>query len=360
MNTRSTRSAASAAIASFVLPALPALPAPPAPPLYDAYQAMTVYELDEETRMIREAAYLRSVGNTSQRDIDIANDIISHGSETIYEAFHAFISFCLGGQDDVYPYLATKCGANFSVANTKRKFDALPNNTIFNDGNETETHYKYKNSRGEIKDPYDLYQLNLTHGNCLFYALFLACQDIQGKEDADGVHLFSIQPYLTNATFPPQQGQYTVIGEARKANAYKCLVLNDYRIMNWIFDKFLNPADRFILNDMDTAIKDYDIRKTYDIVKVVTPYQFLKAFKPLLRNINQTFKMTFEQIENWDIQARTGILPYENSGIPGGVNEDDYAGGKKSKKSKRNSKSRRSRRSKRSKRSGGKRRTKKN
>lgn len=241
---------------------------------------------------------------------------ISPDGESKYEACHALYSYLLSS-------IYGKVTEQFTIPFYKKKPPIVP--AIFCK-NAKETHYKYVDASGKVHDPYESYQLYNTHGNCLFFALYMAIKDTYSGTLPK---LYNVENLIENVTDEkhPNKNFFKVKPDS-KQKAYKYFVHNDFEIFKWVFEVLkLHELPEFEAEwDTMTAKekKDYGIQPGY------TFDDYIEEFKSLM-SIDESYKMTLAQVTNWDEQKARDVPDYMNSGIEGGVDEGDYkiTGGKR-------------------------------
>ena len=250
-----------------------------------------------------------------------------------FETYHAIYSAL---SSSIYDRVANHFGIEFKFAGKPRKGPVLfcPKGSV--------THYRYADKQLVIHDPYERYQLPNSHGNCLFYALYSALRD-------NGINIPFPKLYDLNAngliaevvSVDDPTVTFLKVVPATKQLAYKCFVHNDFEIFKWVFEvlKIHEISDFGLREEWETMtpeeIADYKIPPNY------TFDDFIAEFRSIM-TIDESYKMTLDQVKNWDIQAKDGLPDYENSGIEGGVVEKDYVikpgdplrGGRKTRKRK--------------------------
>jgi hypothetical protein len=187
-----------------------------------------------------------------------------------------------------------------------------------------ETHYKYADSNVAIYDPYERYQLPNSHGNCLFFALYSALRD-----KGIGITFPKLYDSKTNGLIAevisvdnPTVTFLKVVPD-KKQLAYKCFVHNDFEIFKWVFEvlKLHENPDFGFREEWETMspaeIQDFGIPQHY------TFDDFIAEFRSIM-TIDESYKMTYDQVVNWDKVHDPPLDDYENSGIEGGVTESDY------------------------------------
>jgi hypothetical protein len=284
--------------------------------------------------------------------------------ESYFEAYHSLFS-SLTGEENIYRTLAIICGANdfvlynpnhyvngeYLTKNRRGKIEPSKINVIISKKTPNNvTHYQYVDYNGEIQDPYDIFQLYNSHGNCLLYALYLAFRS-NNKANIPNINLNNIRNLLEIKNDDGIHPYYKVKTEYAQL-AYQLFVDNDYKIINWcisiiekkfnyrIGPKFLTLNELYngywndqsfwenkieIIDDNDNK-KKITYRENYNVPKKMTFDLFITQLYALVQHKENTYQMTWEQIENWDKQS--GTTPaYENSGIEGAtklINPNDY------------------------------------
>jgi len=245
---------------------------------------------------------------------------LSKDRESEFEAYHSVFSR-FSSTENIYKKLAKLCGATFAYF-TDPKNPRIPNKSIFCESAD-ETHYRYKDKNGIVHDPYEHFQMNKSHGNCLFFALYFAYCDKFGSLDL--LIDLSTSGLIKDETKNGHTYKKTISTE--KQLAYQCFVYNDYKIIEWVTDLIVNKYSTLgpIYEQEWKSEKPKD-KKSYGI-PVNTSYTFkifFDKFKDLIANgVETTYKMTYDQAMNWDTQA-IDHYAYENSGIENGVIEENY------------------------------------
>jgi hypothetical protein len=288
--------------------------------------------------------------------------------ESYYEAYHSLFS-SLTGEEVIYKTLAIICGANnykvcqpeeydengkYITKMTRTKIDPSKINTIISKKTpDNATHYQYVNYNGEIQDPYETFQLYNSHGNCFLYALYLAFRsnNLKNKANIPNINLNNIRNLLEIKNDDGKHPYYKVKTEYAQL-AYQLFVDNDYKIINWgiaIIEKNFNyriGPNVPTLNEMYNQLwsnpnfwnymikivdkkgkqKTITYRENYNVPENMTFDIFITQLYALVQHKENTYQMTWEQIENWDKQSGT-YPPYDNSGIEGAtklINPNDY------------------------------------
>ena len=254
---------------------------------------------------------------------------ISSDGESIFEAYHSLFSY-ITSTKHLYAELAKHCGADFKYVKDgedEKEIRLFQKNTIFCEDSES-THYKYfDSSEQKIYDPYLHFQLYNTHGNCFGYALYLSAiknttldknilikiNDIIEKKEKDGFTYWVVK-------------QNTQIYKYKQV-AYKIFVHNDYQIINWVLKIIKdNPYiyQMYVKEWSTLTPKDY---RKYGIPNGYSFDEYISDLIKLASNIDEVYKMTLDQIENWDIEEKNNNEPpYSNSGIQnsGEIVKNDY------------------------------------
>jgi hypothetical protein len=254
-------------------------------------------------------------------------------NESLFEAYHSVFSY-MTSSPEIYAYLANLCGSNFIQINKNDDIRTLTeNNTIFCKSEE-ETHYKFYNaSTKKIYDPYEHYQLYNTHGNCFMYALYLSSKYSNSNimdDNSFKYKLIDIEKYTVKKKYG-KKSYYIVVNEQNeiKKLAYKVFVWNDWVIMNKMIrflEKHGNSLYDIYVNEWNDIVQDESISNHYGINREKSFDEYFANFKYLVSNMNFTYIMTWEQVENWDLQ-RDRYRNYENSGIEGAttiIYKNDY------------------------------------
>ena len=254
---------------------------------------------------------------------------VSSDGESIFEAYHSLFSF-ITSTKDLYAELAKRCGSDFKYVDDnddEKEIKKFKKNTIFCEDSES-THYKYFDaSSKKIFDPYLHFQLYNTDGNCFGYALYLSAikntaldknilikiNDIIEKKEKDGFPYWVVKQNT-------QRYKY-------KQVAYKILVHNDYQIINWVLKIVNDNPDiyQMYVNEWSTLTSE-DYEKYGIPNKGYSFHKFISELIILASNIDEVYKMTLYQIENWDIEEKNNKEPYKNSGIQnsGEIDKNDY------------------------------------
>ena len=243
-------------------------------------------------------------------------------NESLYEAYHSVFSYVLG-DSNVYTLLAHEMGSTYiSKPDIEEKILAKSPKfpVIFNDSNE-ETHYKFFFSETKtIYDPYTYYQIPNSHGNCLFFALYISSSFLNNKHHKIfSTNLINISRFLTKHSY--NGIKYMKITK-NKQLAYKSFVYNDFLIVKCILAFVLKNKE--ILEAIDevwNSLTDEEkIERDIPIDKKFSSAQFLKEFISVFdENIENTWKMTWEQVEIWDLN-KDKYTPDKNCGIEGATN----------------------------------------
>lgn len=250
--------------------------------------------------------------------------------ESVFEAYQSVLSYLMG-DESVYPILAKIAGADkyVSSADAEEEIEkTLPDeNIIFNDGGD-ETHYKFYNSKTKkISDPYNLFQIPHSHGNCLFYAFYISSKFLNPEHNTlFPDKLIRISRFLTRNTYKGEK--YIKVGKDKQL-AYQCFVYNDFIIIKGII-QLLNTNKELMAQFKKVWTTLSDEEKTdYDIpLENYTCDQFIKELNAVFNNkIENTWKMTWEVVQIWDTNEDE-TPPPENTGIQGAtkgeVNKAQY------------------------------------
>jgi hypothetical protein len=264
----------------------------------------------------------------------------SEEGECLFEAYHSIFSW-LTSTKHIYTQLAELSGSNFVYSDEESILTETINNNsncIFCEDNES-THYMfYRHPTREIYNPYMYFQLYNTHGNCFAYALYLSSlyngespnnnnndnSDNNDNNDNNNI-LINISGLLEKKQF--RGNKYMKVKNDYKQLAYKCFVYNDFKIINWIID-FVYKNQRILSaykkewNRISREDKEYygiPLNKNY------TFDLYFKQLSDLAGKMSETYKMTLDQITNWD-KEKNNLPPYQNSGIENSdeINKDDY------------------------------------
>ena len=235
--------------------------------------------------------------------------------ECNFERYHAIYSAL---SSSIYETVAVKFGIPFRPSGRPRKGPVL-----FCPA-EAETHYKYADKQLVIHDPYERYQLPNTHGNCLFYALYIGLRDHRVGIAFPQLYDSSANGLIAEVvSVDDPTVTFLKVVPDKKQLAYKCFVHNDFEIFKWVFEvlKLHENPDFGFREEWETMSKK-EI-KGYGIPPNNTFDDYISEFRSIM-NIDESYKMTYDQVVNWDRQAKNGLHDYENSGIEGGVVEEDY------------------------------------
>ena len=245
--------------------------------------------------------------------------IQQNSGESVFESYQSILSYIMGDAN-VYAMLAKMVRADKYVSHPDAEqeiIDTEPNeNIIFNDSS-GETHYKFYYAKNKkIYDPYNLFQIPHSHGNCLFYALYI-CSNFLNPTHRSlfPEELIRTSKFLTHTTYKKEK--YIKVGKDKQL-AYKCFVYNDFIIIkNMIRLLNENPELQKAFKKAwstltSTEKKDYDIPKTK-----FTSDQFIKELNEVFDNkIENTWKMTWDVVEIWDAN-KDDTIPPNNTGIEG-------------------------------------------
>jgi hypothetical protein len=261
--------------------------------------------------------------------------------ESQIEAYHAVFTW-LVTEESLYRALAKKCGAKFKYLNAYQLDLLLPTNNEISyrncivcqdpENSVVSTHYKYINHDGDLLDPYNIYQLYNTHGECFGFALYLAWT-------ANGNQLSDLNNApIVVSNILQEKGRvntYKIVNPTCKQLAYKLFVNNDWRIIQWLINLIeSSPPTIPALTREWTKLEQIDeedddgrtFRETYGVPLIMTFAVFWTQFKILTSDIRQTRLMTLDQINNWDKAERNNVKPFNNSGIKGadGIDIENY------------------------------------
>lgn len=256
--------------------------------------------------------------------------IVPTEGESLYESYHSILSTLTGSYREmtvsgtnfidfvIYKVLAQLCGAiNVALINID-DISLLNANDYLNyvicleyNNNNGAFHYIYRDMMGNIYDPYIYFQLYNTQGNCFIYALYLCRSLNYPRENL----LININQFLEKKH---NSGHiYYAVRQKNTQLVYECFVYNDYIIINWFIDKFMN--DKNIIRLYTTEFNNFK-RNDFNITnygitnKNLTFNQYLNELKNLARDINNTYIMTWEQVANWDKEQQNYHV-WNNSGI---------------------------------------------
>jgi hypothetical protein len=244
--------------------------------------------------------------------------IQQNSGESVFESYQSVLSYIMGDAN-VYQLLAKMVGADKYVSHPDAEqeiVDTEPNeNIIFNDSS-GETHYKFYYAKTKkIYDPYNLFQIPHSHGNCLFYVLYI-CSKFLNPDHHRSLfpeELIRTSKFLTHTTYKKEK--YVKVGKDKQL-AYKCFVYNDFIIIkNMIRLLNENPELQKAFKKAWSTLtssekKDYDIPKTK-----FTSDQFIKELNEVFDNkIENTWKMTWDVVEIWDAN-KSHTIPPNNTGI---------------------------------------------
>jgi hypothetical protein len=245
--------------------------------------------------------------------------IQQNSGESVFESYQSILSYIMGDAN-VYQVLSKMVKADKYVSHPDAEqeiIDTEPNeNIIFNDAS-GETHYKFYYAKTKkIYDPYNFFQIPHSHGNCLFYALYI-CSNFLNPNHRSLFHeeLIRTSKFLTHTTYKKEK--YVKVGKDKQL-AYKCFVYNDFMIVkNMIRLLNENPELQKTFKKAwstltSTEKKDYDIPKTK-----FTSDQYIKELNEVFDNkIENTWKMTWDVVEIWDTN-KSHTIPPNNTGIEG-------------------------------------------
>lgn len=245
--------------------------------------------------------------------------IQQNSGESVFESYQSILSYIMGDAN-VYQVLAKTVNADKYLSHPDAEQDIIdmePNeNIIFNDSS-GETHYKFYYAKTKkIYDPYDLFQIPHSHGNCLFYTLYICSNFLNpNHRSLFPEKLIRTSKFLTHTTYKKEK--YVKIGKDKQM-AYKCFVYNDFTIIKNIIrllneNPELQKAFKKAWSTLTTTEKkDYDIPKTK-----FTSDQFIKELNEVFDNkIENTWKMTWDVVQIWDTN-KGDTIPPNNTGIEG-------------------------------------------
>jgi len=248
-----------------------------------------------------------------------SHTIQQNSGESVFESYQSILSYIMGDAN-VYAMLAKMVGADKHVSHPDAEqeiLDTEPNeNIIFNDSS-GETHYKFYYAKTKkIYDPYNLFQIPHSHGNCLFYALYICSKFLNpNHRSLFPEELIRTSKFLTHTTYKKEK--YVKVGKDKQL-AYKCFVYNDFIIIKCIIRLLndnvdLQKAFKKAWSTLTSSEKkDYDIPKTK-----FTSDQFIKELNEVFDNkIENTWKMTWDVVEIWDAN-KSNTIPPNNTGIEG-------------------------------------------
>jgi len=237
------------------------------------------------------------------------------GDESDFEVYHAIYSALASS---IYKKVLPHYGIPFRNADNPKKGPV-----VFCKKND-ETHYKYADEAVTIHDPYESYQLNNSHGNCLFFALYMALDDLKKLPSLPKLYNLRENGLVDEVqSVDDPTIMFLKVLPGKEQLAYKCFVHNDFAIFKWVFETLKIHENYGFEDEWDTMsteeIDHYGIPKNYSFT------DFIDEFKSIM-SIDESYKMTLDQVKNWDLQS-ADIPDYNNSGIEGGdgvVNKDDY------------------------------------
>ena len=131
--------------------------------------------------------------------------IQQNSGESVFESYQSVLSYIMGDAN-VYAMLAKMVKADKYVSHPDAEqeiIDTEPNeNIIFNDSS-GETHYKFYYAKNKkIYDPYNLFQIPHSHGNCLFYALYICSKFLNPSHSSlFPEELIRTSKFLTHTTY---------------------------------------------------------------------------------------------------------------------------------------------------------------
>lgn len=243
--------------------------------------------------------------------------IQQNSGESVFESYQSILSYIMGDAN-VYQVLAKMVRADKYVSHPDAEqeiIDTEPNeHIIFNDSS-GETHYKFYYAKNKkIYDPYNLFQIPHSHGNCLFYALYICSKFLNpNHRSLFPEELIRTSKFLTHTTYKKEK--YVKVGKDKQL-AYKCFVYNDFIIIKNIIrllneNPELQKAFKKAWSTLTSSEKkDYDIPKTK-----FTSDQFIKELNEVFDNkIENTWKMTWDVVEIWDAN-KSDTIPPNNTGI---------------------------------------------
>jgi len=243
--------------------------------------------------------------------------IQQNSGESVFESYQSVLSYIMG-DENVYQLLAKMVKADKYVSHPDAEqeiLDTEPNeNIIFNDSS-GETHYKFYYAKTKkIYDPYNLFQIPHSHGNCLFYALYICSKFLNPTHRSlFPEELIRTSKFLTHTAYKKEK--YIKVGKEKQL-AYKCFVYNDFIIVkNMIRVLNENPELQKAFKKAWSTLtssekKDYDIPRTK-----FTSDQYIKELNQVFDNkIENTWKMTWDVVEIWDAN-KSHTTPPNNTGI---------------------------------------------
>ena len=156
----------------------------------------------------------------------------------------------------------------------------------------------------------------MTHGNCFAFALYFAeRQNFPARTP----------PSLINATIvtePKCKGKqkYTGIIESKKQLAYQIYVFNDYTVIQWLLPRLTKEIIDIYGTEWDSLPNKDKKEKGIPLDEKYSFNQYFKQFVALAKNMENTYRMTWDQITNWD---SNGGPDHRNSGIPNAKRDID-------------------------------------
>lgn len=224
------------------------------------------------------------------------------------------------------------CGSKFEQSTDVSTFTE---STIFCEASDS-THYLYYDApSNKTVDPYEVYQLNNTHGNCFIFALYISAY-YNNTATFGEVGLINISNLMQTMG---GKIKFKVVNPKMKQIAYKTFVHNDFVAINLLLNFLTNHPS--ILNMYELEWDKISRKKKiyYGILippnsskriskPTPKPYTFSEYFKDfceLAKSKKNTYIMTLDQIKNWDLMENA-LKPYENSGIKNAneIKVDDY------------------------------------
>ena len=232
------------------------------------------------------------------------------GDESLFEAFHAIYSALASS------FYSTSLKKYFGIRFIYENLARYVSSPFLFCPQVDSTHYKYKDTNDNIHDPFEMYQLPNSNGNCIFFALYIALT----HKNITGIPLPKLYNLKTNKLITKVDGYWKVVPKSGQL-AYNCFVHNDFEIFKWVFHTLkLHEFPEF---KREWAGMNPNEKKRFGISKGCTLDNYISDFEKLM-TISESYKMTFDQVKQWDEQSALGMPPYENTGIEGGVDQDDY------------------------------------
>jgi len=250
-----------------------------------------------------------------------ASTAVTPQDESLFEAFHSVYSALASS------FYTTSLNTVFGVYFIYQRLERYATPPFVFCPDEDATHYRYKDVKGKLHDPYEMYQLPDSDGNCIFFALYIALSDRNPK----GIPLPKLYDLRKNKLITQVKdgaNSYWKVVRGKEQLAYKCFVHNDFEIFQWVFRTLRMHEFKGFKDEWDTmSAKEKKARGISPKCRLV---DYISDFEKLM-TMSESYKMTFDQIKKWDIQAAHGVPPHENTGIEGVasglVNPDDYTFG---------------------------------